>query len=231
MAAAKDIATFLASERAEAESAVQGGNSSAALPTVASFSQAAAGWLTNATPEALARFQSLFSVWSGTTGPGDILYTPSGFVVAHRAHNDRDIFGVKVGLLVPNDLSSLPFAVEGMATAGKNSTSTVQALDFIKRVLKWQPMVAQGEKAPSEKVGSASAGAGEGRQGDSVDNTDEKEREAATPVDNRAGATLEAAAAEMPKSEEAVALEEAVADGSAAEEAAKDAAAVEAVDT
>ena len=146
MAAAKDIASFLASEKAD-----QGISSSATMPPAASFSQAAAGWLTNASPEALAKFQSHFSVWSGTTGPGDILYTPSGFVVAHRVHNDKDNFGIKVGLLVPRDLSSLPFAVEGMATAGKISNSTVQALDFIKRVLKWQLM------AEGEKKGSASA--------------------------------------------------------------------------
>ena len=131
-ASAKDIAAFLLSPDSPGTDGIAGRTASAKL-------HAAPSWLTHATPEQLVKFQSDgFNIFSATIGPTDTLYMPSGYVVTHRAFPGDDVVGFKCGTLHPSDLLVLPLAIRALASAGKQCAAKNEAIDFMKKVLKWE---------------------------------------------------------------------------------------------
>eukprot|EP00969_Alexandrium_andersonii_P373562 15484301-Alexandrium_andersonii.AAC.1 len=58
------------------------------------------------------------SLWAGTLGPNDLLWIPAGMLVAERAFDDADIYGMRLAVLHPDQLVAFKSLEHAFAGAG-----------------------------------------------------------------------------------------------------------------
>ena len=64
-------------------------------------------------------------------GPGDLIYTPLGYVTTHRVIGNTNLLGLRIGVLSKCDVDILKVMKDSHAKSGKTSDIIEQALEFL----------------------------------------------------------------------------------------------------
>lgn len=116
------------------------------------------------------------SMWFGTIGPCDAVYTPAAMIVVERTINMSDCLGVRAVLLTASDTKApeqLQMYIDELASVGKASNATKQALEWYPKVIPEEnvgvtPVPPPGGEGDDDKEVAAPAEAQEAGSGDMV---------------------------------------------------------------
>jgi len=125
---------------------------------------AAATWMSLANADKVQEFVGAgFKVFIATVGPGDVLYTPAGFLTAHKVMNSSNVLGLRVGCLGLSgmDLPAIQGLLDSHKSAGKVSAILEQAV-----------AVLEGYDKQMQAMPPAALAASAGGSADAVDSFD-----------------------------------------------------------